>query len=309
MNKYKRNIPGLLRPADALPPIALLIPALMGRDGVSLYLFIALFAVRLFSLACADGLRATFARQPSMRYVQGSAALALLLQLPGAALAALAGLLSGQGSSIYPLIAAGALLNVEHVFYEYLHAVGDGISASLCHGISALLTLAGVLLCAPPAGGSMLPEGLDAVWLLSATGLSALVGLVISLALGGKLKPRLNAEILRRAPASLLQSLLYPALALGLIFFLKLSPAAVPLCVGWTVYELCRTPFRRTPSESKGMNRALRLLCGVAGVCIIMQRLFPHTLPEAMATAGGAALLAAVCGLGLFGNVEKPEQA
>ena len=76
----------LLRPSDLFLPLAFLAASLMGRSEVALELFIALYATKLCALATADGLRAAFATQPSMKYVQGSALTAFVCQFFGFAL-------------------------------------------------------------------------------------------------------------------------------------------------------------------------------------------------------------------------------
>ena len=310
MNIKKRKSPSVTRFSDALLPGSLLIAALLGREAVALCLFTALYAVKLCSLAAADGLRAAFARQPSMRYVQGSALLALLLQIPGAAVAALISRLSGLNASYLPFIACGLLLNIEHVFYEYLFAAGDGRSATLCRGITALLTLAGLLLCAPPAAKTFPVGEYEAVFLLIPCAASALVGLSISLASGGRLRPKLNAEVLRRAPASLLRTLLFPALAIIALALLKPEPfTALPLFAGLTLYAPCCAPFRRTPSESAGMNRLLLAVCGAAVICAVIRGLTSAFSPndDILLVCGGI-LLAALCAFALFGNARKTRE-
>ena len=87
-------------------------------------MFVAFCATKIGSLATADGLRAAFATQPSMKYVQGSVLIALIAQIPGAALALLALWLIPDTKLLLPLIPCGMLLNIEHVFYEYLFAIG-----------------------------------------------------------------------------------------------------------------------------------------------------------------------------------------
>ena len=307
MNFKKRKSPFVTRFSDALLPGSLLISALLGREAVAFCLFAALYAVKLCSLAAADGLRAAFARQPSMRYVQGSALVALLLQLPGAAIVALTSRLTGLSAPYFPFIACGLLLNIEHVFYEYLFAAGDGRSATLCRGITALLTLAGMLLCAPPGARMSLPGEFEAVFLLIPCAASALVGLLISLASGGRLRPKMNPEVLRRAPASLLRTFLFPVLAIAALVLLKPDPlTALPLFAGLTLYEPCRAPFRRTPSESAGMNFFLLAACVAAAICAVIRGLTSSfSSNDAVLLVCGGVFLAALCGFALFGSVRK----
>ena len=69
----------LFRPTDALLPLAFLVAALLGRGNLAFELFLAWYGVKLCALATADGLRTAFAAQPSGRYAQGSALIALLI--------------------------------------------------------------------------------------------------------------------------------------------------------------------------------------------------------------------------------------
>ena len=154
----------LFRPADVLPPLAFLFAALLGRGAAALSLFTALYAAKLCSLAASDGLRAAFATQPSVKYVQGSAVVALIAQLPGAALAALALYLIPGVRCLVPLVPCGMLLNAEQVFYEYLYAIGDKKSAMFSRCITAVLTLLGLMLCMPRNYGARIIAAVDPVW-------------------------------------------------------------------------------------------------------------------------------------------------
>ena len=292
----------ITKPSDALLPAAFLIASLLGRATVALWLFICAFAVKLCALATSDGLRRTFAGQPSMRSVQGSAILALILQLPGALIAALLLRLAHFDISIYPLIVCGLFLNIEQVFYEYLFALGDNHGAALYRSITALLTLTGLLLCAPAMNTF---DSFETVCLLIATGLSVPVGLAVCLALGGKTAPRMNPDALRTFPLSMLRVALYPALALAALRFLTpAASAAVPLFSGLVLYALCRSPFRRTPSESRTMNWALLIVilisAATAAFChfILKNELSSQIVPVCLSL-----ILAAACAFILYGNI------
>lgn len=143
MNIKKTPGARLLRLSDLFLPAAFLATSLLGRQEAALGLFVALYATKLCALASADALRATFATQPSMKYVQGSALIALVAQLPGAALALLILYLIPGTRGLLPLVPCGMLLNIEHVFYEYLYAVGDKKSAMGCRCLTAVLVLLG----------------------------------------------------------------------------------------------------------------------------------------------------------------------
>lgn len=303
------NRPKLFKPTDMLMPSALLIAALMGRGNVAFKLYLSLLAVRILGLSSAPGLRIAIARQPSMRYVQGSAILALGLQIIGAGIALLLSAVIPSLSLDFPLILCGLLLNIEHVFYEYLYAMGDRPSAAQYRSVSAILTLSGLLLCVPPAGpggasGGALTafaSGIDHALLIVPLALSALIGLIVALSLGGRPRPRFDRELLRIAPLSTLGSLLFPALCLIGMALLKIA-SPVPLFAGLTLCEACRTPFRRSPLEARPMNRALLACCAAAAVtsvlCVAVK--FPHFMD--LLAVCGAVLLAAACAFTLYGN-------
>lgn len=299
-----RNRRGLCRPSDAFLPLALLAATLLGRDAAARWLFFALYGVKLLALATSNGLRTAFARQPAMRWVQGSALVSLLLQLAGAAAAApLAALVPGAPPAL-ALAGCGLLLNIEHVFYEYLFAVGDGRSAALSRGITAVLALSGLLLCVPPEWAAP-PAAFDPVWPLVTCGLSAGVAAVIGLCMGGRLKPRLNPEALRCAPASMLRTALYPALALAATLWAGLPIATfLPLFAGLALYEPCRSAFRRTGPEVPPLLRALLIACGLAAL-IALPFVTGWVAPDSallrdIPWACAAVVLAAGCGVGMY---------
>lgn len=309
MNIKKHPAFRLFRPSDLFLPLAFLVACLLGRGAVALGLFVAWYAAKLCALATADGLRAAFATQPSMKYVQGSALVSLVCQLPGAALSALILYLIPGTRVLMPLIPCGLFLNIEHVFYEYLCAVGDKKSAMACRCITAILALLGLILCMPPQQGVLFISASEPVWLISTCGLSALIGLFISFSLGGRFQPVLNSEVLRRAPLSMLHVGLYPALALLALALLwpgRFSPA--PLFAGLVLYEVCRTPFRRSPLESRPMNRLLLIVCGAAllGLFIFLF-LLKTPISEPISMTCAALLIAALCAFVLFGSLTRPE--
>jgi len=301
----KRNAIKISRPADAFLPASLWIATLLGRGALSLWLFIAYLAVKLCALGTSSGLRNTFALQPSVRSVQGSGILALLLQLPGAIITGLIAHFTLRNDMLYPLIACGFLLNIEHVFYEYLFAIGEDQSAMMYRAMSAVLTLTGLLLCAPSSIQDSLPPSMETAWLLATSGIAVLIGLVLSLTLGGKPRPRMNSDILRRFPIPMLQAALYPVAALTLLRFIAPSaPAALPLFSGLILYELCRSPFRRTPAESWPMNRALLVVCVVVSIiAVVGYFLMDNRGGPVLSASCLTVILAALCAFALFGNI------
>lgn len=302
----------LIRPADAFLPAALLISSILGRDTVAFDFFFAYMLVRLCSLATAPGLRAAFAAQPAMRYVQGSVCVALIAQIVGSA----AALPIFASCKPHPLlmIACGLLINIEHIFYEYLYAEGDGSSASLSRGITAALTLTGLLLSGPSWWSSGDSALYQPIYPLITSGLSALVALAIGLSMCGKLRPKLNFMVLKAAPMSILQTALYPALAILVMLttFIHLLPVETfaPLFAGLILYELCRTPFRRSPAEARPLNKALLIACSVCLLGVLPFALglrFPNGIPllNDIPFALGALLLAAACAFTLYSNIQK----
>lgn len=306
-----RNHPAfrLLRPADLFLPLAFLAACLLGRGAATLGLFVTWYAAKLCALATSDGLRAAFATQPSTKYVQGSALVALICQFPGAALSASIFYMIQGARILLPLTPCGLFLNIEHVFYEYLCAVGDNKSALACRCITAVLVLLGLILCTQPQPGVSIISVTEPVWLSITCGLSALIGLFISFSLGGRLQPVPNSEVLRRAPLSMLHAGLYPAftlLALTLLWPGRFIPAS--LFAGLTLFEACRTPFRRSPLESKPMNRLLSTVGGAALLFLcLFQFLLKTTISEPISMTCAALLIAALCAFGLFGSFTRRE--
>ena len=309
MNIKKTPGARLLRLSDLFLPAAFLVASLLGRGEATLGLFVAFYASKLCALACADGLRGTFATQPSMKYVQGSALIALFTQLPGAALAAFLLYFIPGTKVLLPLIPCGMLLNIEHVFYEYLCAVGDKNSAAFSRCITAVLALLGLLLCMPPRHGTFGLVYIDPTWPLITCGLSVLVGLFISASLGGKFQPIPNFQVFRLAPVAMLQAALCPALTLltlALLWPANFMPA--PAFVGLMLYEACRTPFRRAPLESRGMNRLLLIVGSATLIGFIAFRFLVKTpVSDVIAMTCVSLLIASLCAFGMFGSISIRE--
>lgn len=299
----------LLRPSDLLLLLAFLVASLMGRGEVALELFIVLYATKLCALATADGLRAAYATQPSMKYVQGSTLTAFACHFFGIILTYLILYLIPGMRPLLPLAPCGMLLNIEHVFYEYLYAVGDKKSALASRCITAVLTLLGLLLCMPPHCGPFALVSVDPTWPLITCGLSALVGLFISVALGGRFRPVPNGEVFRRAPLSMVHAALCPVLilvALTLLWPAGFTPA--PFFAGLLLHEACRTPFRRAPLESRDMNRLLLIVGAAAALgLVVFQFLVRSPLSDAVAMTCASLLISSLCSFALYGSLSKSE--
>ena len=293
------NKPSLLRLPDAFLPAALLAHSLLcPGDPLAIRLYLAMLAVSLGSLFAARGARIAFARQPTMRGVRGSVKTALLLVLTGGGVAAGAAALAFKGSfpDIWPLIAAGTLLNIEHIFYEYMYAVGDSRSATLSRGLTALFAFAGL----------MLSKG-KAPWLVGTAAISALVALVVGLVMGDGARGKPNGAIFRAAPRAAVQTALYPAAALAAVVLLRPARYSAAFFAGLILYELCKTPFRRTKMEAKTFNRALLAVIVVCalGIVPLATGMITDARFSDVPVACAALLLAAVCALVLFGNFKK----
>ena len=304
----------LVRVSDGFLPLAFLGACLFMKDQfVILMLAGALLAVQLAALSTSTALRAAFATQPSIRKVRGSVKAALLMQPLGGAIAAAASLAimgGGWSGEHVPLfILGGVLLNIEHCFYEYLHATGDGRSASLTRAITAVLVFAGIMMTDPDRSDAM------EWWIFGSTALAVLVSGVIGLSIGGPLKGGLNPQVLRCAP----RAMIYTAAPLLLLLTPWETETFTHVFAGWTLYELCRTPFRRSDTESRTMNRVLLIVClacaaliGILNIVAVqtsLQNLLPRKeLYYNIIATLFALAVAAVMAFVLFGNVRKKDE-
>ena len=302
----------LLRPTDAALPLAFLIAAIAGHGEAAAAICAAKLAAHTLGLSTAEGARIAFATQPSMRTARGTVKLALLLQCAGAVLCGVgAWLFRGELSAVKLLLltAAGLLMNIGHVFYEYLFAAGEKRSAVLCELLTAILLLAGMLMSPAPDLTSDATE--DVLYPLCASGIGALVSAVIGLAIGGGLKGRLNPQVLKVAPRALLQSLLYPSLAVAamlLVPWVRLEPIA--FFAGLALYQLCRTPFRRSSLEGRTFNRAviaIALFCAAAFGATRIPALGALPFIGLIGQCALMLLLAAACVMALFCSMEQQE--
>lgn len=317
MKRFNRKM-RMVRASEALLPMVFLIASLLGRSAVAASVYVSQWSSLLLGLAAARGLRQAFSEQPSIRRVQGSVKMALMLQCVGAVLLLpILWLCRSTGLSVPIWYAiAGALLNIEHVFYEYLYATGDGSSAGQCRFITAVLLLGGILMTSLTPHTHPLASGI--LWPMIAAALAAGVSAVIAWNVGGALKGKRNDQVVRCAPPALIQSALYPAASIALSRIPAVSNvfthSAAPFFTGLIAYELCRAPFRRGPSESDIMNRAL-LIASVASIALaIISRIAPvraaaPAIPaEVMDTVSVSALWIAVgcaCGFAMFGNIRR----
>lgn len=307
----------LLRPTDGLLPLVFILVSALGRSSVAERVYLSTLFPALFALASARGLRIAFSEQPSMRKVAGSVRLALALQFIGALAFLVIDLIRNRGQFILSnalFIAVGMLLNIEHVFYEYLFATGDDASAVRVRFITAALAAAGIMMTSPASGDGALPYALE--WLLGGAALAAFVSAVIGRGVGGRLKGRVNNRVLRVAPPAIAQSAVYPLVWLVAMWLLRPvmfdALTAVPFFAGLLVYEMSRAPFRRDGRESKGFNIAM-LIVALVGVGLASIHYVPaaqiflfnyigkwsHEVPA----TGVMLAAAAMCSFGMYGGI------
>lgn len=309
----------MVRPADAFLPLALIVASALGKSTASERLYLNMLFPALFALASARGVRIAFSEQPSMRRVAGSVKLALSLQFIGAFAFLVVDLIRNQGRFVATNMlytAAGMCLNIEHVFYEYLYATGDGASATRVRAITAAVTAAGLAMTTETSGGGLLPHHME--WLVGGAALAALLSAFIGGAIGGRLKGRVNNRVLRCAPQAMIQSAIYPLAWLIALMLLKpvmfQSLTAVPFFAGLLIYELARTPFRRERRESKVFNIAM-LIAVLFGTAMIATSYVPtshelilkytgkwsHDIPA----AGVMFIVSAACAFGMYGSIGR----
>ena len=298
----------LIRPADALLPLALTAASALGRSDMADRLFHYLLLSRLFGLASAVGIRQAFARQPSMRKATGSVRIALLLQIIGGALIFLIEMVVNGGRmapAARVALMTGTLLNVEQVFYEYLEAAGEGHSALMTHAVTDILSFGGLMMTSATSGGGVLPYGME--WLLGAAAVSAALSGFIGMTIGGKLTGRMNSEVITCAPFAIAACAAYPLawLVLNRIPGFPMTVTSIPFFTGLTLFELWRTPFRRNRLEDRPMNKALMIVCVVA----VIMWFVPVDFHTGAKKATAAALLAASgCLWGLYGNFKREQE-
>lgn len=308
-----KEIKPFVRPSDCFVPIALLILSLTGYAESATQLYISMFSLSLLSLFSGRGLRLTFAFQPSVKSARGSVKCALLLQFCAlaASLITLSSLELWDIRTVFPLLLSGSLLNIEHVFYEYLFAIGESHSATLCQVLTSLFLTTGIVLTGK--------EGIyyRPAWIVGTSAVSAAISLIISISIGGT-EGRFNARVILSAPMAALQTSLY---TLSFVILELLLPerngASSAFFAGLALYELCRTPFRRTHRENGVFLKLLIITC-LASALIASIALLLHTgLIPIKANADlniytyfdlplccGAFMLAALCAYSLFGSFD-----
>ena len=286
--KFRKRRFYLIRPADSLLPLAFLAGELFGPADLKGWLFGGWFAVRLMSLFTADGVRMAFATQPGVKKVRGSTTLAFLMQIIGAGIAAGLYYLVFHGITPFTLsiIGTGLMLNIEHVFCEYLRAEGDSDSADLCSILTAVFLFAGIMLEGPGVP----------VFALCLSGLGALIAFLMAVVTAGYRPWTLNAQVFRHIPRALIYGIAYPAFAVGALLAVKAAygndasgaekiwseyGGKIGFFVGLAVIHMVRTPFRRSGFEMRGLKPVIYTiisLCAVAaGVALSTGGVPVHT--------------------------------
>jgi len=308
----------LIRPAEALLPAAFLAGELIGPRSLKGWLFAGWFVVRLLALFSAEGVRMAFATQPGMRKVRGSTTLAALLQIMGALLAigAYALIFHGITPFILAVTAIGLVLNIEHVFCEYLRAEGDGYGAEMCSVLTAVFCFAGVMLDGP---------GIPEITLIL-TSVGCLISILLATFTGGFRPGRMNLSVIRHAPRAMLGGLAYPLLITTALYAGKKAFGGIS-AMGevriWTENGLCtgffmglgligifRTPFRRSSLESRTMVPVMTAIAVASLAAIICAKVItavPEKVSAAVMCACGCLTVAALVSLTLWGNFKKAE--
>ena len=279
----------LARRSELLTPLALLIPALAGREWEATALAAACALGRLCTLCGAEGFRRAAAQEVSPSRVRGAWTGALLASL----LLALAAYLYGpavwtwlfaeppQQGTWTALWCVGAALPLARLADEHLRAAGQGGTALLSAFLRAVL-LAASAFC-----------GL--AWMAGAAALCALLALTLACAVAGRPFAVPNAAAVARMPVAALRALLCPVPALLLLAGLWRygSPwAASGYLLATALYACAATPFRRDERESA----PARLLFAVpAAVFCALAPFAAFARPLAALTA-----FAALTGLSVF---------
>jgi len=301
----------LTRRSESYLPLALILPALLGRGPGVLALLASYMLMWLSTLSAADAFRRVAANELSHRRVRAHASTALFLTLALSAAAWRWGPAAWTWLFAAPpgarewnyLCAAGGLMALSRLNGEHLRARAQDASAELLDFLSA------AMLSAALVSGEML-------WLAAAAALGALLSSVIAVSVGGWPLGLPSGKLLLHAPVAAARSLLYPlpGLLLAAGFLRAGAPhAAEGYLLGLAAFGCARSTFRRTPDESAGLNlwlmlpaaalsaaahwfpeaRAAATLCSMAALCAmaVNAALSPRSLASMLLTAAACASL------------------
>lgn len=268
----------LMRPTDVLLPMALLTSDMLGPVTLRGWIFAGWLSVRLFALFSADSVRMAYGTQPGMRQVMGSTTLALLMQIAGAAIAA--GLYAFVFHGITPftlaIIGIGLMLNIEHVFYEFINAEGDRYSGVICSILTVMLFITGIFL----ENG-----GVPTITLIL-TGISCFISMLVAVISSGFRPSRLNSGVFRHTLRAMIYGLAYPLFFITVLYALDTAidnefmeridesgkkwietGLRCGFFAGYMLLTLFRTPFRRSNAECRALWPAL---IGTSTICIAL---------------------------------------
>lgn len=258
---------GLMRPATALFPLALMLASLLGGAEKVAWLLCVFYLIQILSLCAADCFRNAAAREPGVRRVDKRFGGAVAQLLTGAVLVGLVWhALKMDAKAGWTVFAVGALINIEQLFEERMYALcrnADGVVLSV---ISNLLLLGGILM--DVSGGVDRLLDLANFYTLCGAGL----GMVISVVTCYAIEPMRAFSLLPRnlafCPKAAIQTLLYPAVMTLVAYLgtwwdesvldnmLELA-GSVEFLSGLLLWRLARTVCRRSSDESRALNLLL----------------------------------------------------
>ncbi len=266
----------LERRGEIYLPLALLIPAALGRAAGVLLLLAAYLLARLATLCASEAFCAAAAGEISARRVRGQAATALLATVfLGTAAwrfgpAPIAWLFAGpvDGKQWNLLCGAGVLMALSRLNIGFLRAGGQEGSAEMCEFLAALAIAASLLMGGP-------------IWWLGAAAFGALLSAAIAVAVGGWPFGLPRAKVLFNLPGAALRHLLYPlpGLLLTAGFLRAKAPFALEgYLLGLAAFGLTASPFRRTEGESPSLH--LLLIAPAAALSIAAAFVPPLRAPS-----------------------------
>ena len=263
----------LMRPANALFPLSMLAAICLGRGEAALALMRWHLLLQLCGFCAADCFRLGAVREPGVRRVDRRFFGGIVQFLMGAALA----LLAERRISLD--FFAALCIGLERFFEERLYARCEQLDGALLSGIASLLLLTGL----------QLDGGAIGFYTLCGALLGALIGLLANLVLA---RFRGHSSLpcnLLLAPRALLQSALYPALAICAVRALRIdeSAALAPFLSGLILWRLAQSPAPRGPGE--------RLPLALLVLFALLSALVARLINPALRPHLHAILLSALC--------------
>ena len=289
----------LMRPSAALFPAVLLVSALRGDAQLTALLFFCWLVLQLCTLCSAEAFRNAAAREPGVKRVDKRFSGAWPVLVLGGVLGAAIGVfLQGKGLiSQWMLPAAAAwLIIIEQLFEERMFALSRRTDGVVQGVIANVLLLAGLML--DSSGGVAAPVEMPGFYTACGAGLGTVISIAAGYGVEGMHACSLRPVNIGFFPRAAVQSLLYPAVMIGIMILLDcLFDAEVrllhmdykPVLAGMLIWRLARTVCRRAADESRRLNL---LLAGVCAALIIGGGLWGDLL-----VYGFCALMAMLCGM------------